>query len=205
MSFCATATNGRKRTFWATQPDACGSGTDQCGDTCGAPGLVLTSSRCGGIRCECCPSPVVDPECGVPDLPQAVPRSIVTTNWLRGLVLNILGTDGKLPDKACGYAPGVQGGHWGDSFRGDGQRSGTLIRTKPLASSVREAVNLVHAQLEADLAKLIVMRVATKVEVNTAYLGGLRMRADVIVHSPQGQTARVGVDGTRAGNDWIWF
>lgn len=77
---------GRRKLFWATKADACGT-QSRCGAACGTPGLVLGSDR-----------------------------KIETDEWVQGLAINILMTDARAPDNECGYRPGGQGGHWSESF-----------------------------------------------------------------------------------------
>jgi phage gp46-like protein len=120
------------------------------------------------------------------------------------LVLNILYTDGRKPDTACGFRPGTQGGHWSESFRTDGQKIGTLVRNLPKSSSVRDSVALTRATLIADLNKLILMGVAQTINVTTEYLGGNVMAADIDIIAPDGTTARVGLTGKRNANAWVW-
>lgn len=178
MSVCTTtASADRRKVFWATQQDACGI-DPSCGFECAAPGLSLEEQDAG--------------------------TTIATNDWVRGLVLNILGTDGRKPDTACGYRPGAQGGHWSDSFRGDGRRAGTLVRNIPTSISIRDSVALARATLEADLSKLVNMGVAQKVSVTAAYVGGNVMTATVDIVGPNGVVSRVGLTGQRSPNAWAW-
>lgn len=203
MSICATPGGAdRRRTFWTTQPGACGSEPGCVGD-CGTPGLQFTTSNCGQLRCNCCPDPAVNPECPPGERP--IPsRSIVTSDWVRSLVINILMTNAKLPDTRCGYRPGAQGGHWSESFRTDGQKSGSAIRNLPKSMGIRDSVALVRATLKADLAKLVKMGVAQSVEVTAEYLGNNLMSADIEVVGPNGTGSKVGLTGNRNGNAWAW-
>lgn len=205
---CAASAKDRRRGFWATQPAACGSDPDPCreGAECGRPGLQLTSSHCGRYHCSCCPAPAEAPEClGALRAPAAsIPRSFVTSDWLRGLILNILYTDGKNDNTPCGYVPGTQGGHWSESFRKDGQKIGTLVRTIPPQASIRDSIALIKARMVADLNRLIVMKLVSSVVVNTSYLGGNRMLAEIIITGQSGETTRVGLTGARLQNSWVW-
>lgn len=179
MAACAQAAPGsRRRAFWATQPNACGVDGNKCGDPCGIAGLQIIDNDDG--------------------------RTFATNDWLRGLVLNILMTDAKLPNTSCGYVPGTQGGHWSESFRGDGQVSGTLVRDLPTSSSIAASVAMAKARLTADMAKLIALGVATSVEVVTTYLGGQRISAEIVVVGQSGEKQRVGLSGSRLENSWVW-
>lgn len=176
-AYCETgAGQSRRRPFWASQPAACGEDADPCRQEseCGRPGLKLEGS------------------------------SFATGDWLRGLVINILHTDGKLPADRCGFTPGTQGGHWTESFRSDGQKVGTLIRTIPPQTSIRDALLLIKARMLADLNRLIVMQIALKIEVETFYLGGNRVRVDVVIIGQSGEATKVGMLGDRLKNSWVW-
>jgi phage gp46-like protein len=204
MSYCSTSPTKSRRTFWTTQPDACGISPGNCGGQCGIPGLQLTSSNCGRYHCTCCPDPTVPENC-LGSLPAAAtPRSIVTSDWLRSLMLNILYTNGKLPANACGYQPGSQGGHWSESFRDDGEKIGSQLRAIPATTSIQDAVRLIETTMQADLNRLVVMKLASSIKVVTEYLGGNKMKADVQVFGQSGEEVRVGLSGDRLANSWVW-
>lgn len=175
---CLTGSRDRRRVFWATQPNACGSERNECGDDCGRIGLKL----------ECAPGGA----------------SYSNENYAIGLALNILLTDGRKPDTECGYAPGNRGGFWADSFRRDGQSSGSLLRTIPATYSVRETVQLVKAYATSDLQKLVTYGVALKVEVDAEYKGGNKIDLTAIITGQTGVVSRVGVSGQRIQNAWVW-
>lgn len=175
---CAELVGDRRRLFWATQPHACGS-LKNCGQECGTPGLAI--------------------------VPKGDGASISTENYVRGLVYNILFTDGRKALVTCGYTPGTRGGHWSDSFRPDqGQYSGSLMRFVKSTGRVRDDLALIKAAAEFDLRKLISYGVATQVEVTVTYAG--RGRADLvaIVTGPSGETATVGASGSTIDNAWVW-
>lgn len=204
MSVCAIPGSAadRRRTFWTTQPGACGSDPSCTGD-CGRPGLQYTTSGCGRLQCQCCPPPTVDTTCP-PGEQTPQPRTFVTSDWVRSLVLNILLTNARLPNTACGYRPGAQGGHWSESFRTDGAKSGSNIRNLPKSMNIRDSVALAKATIEADLAKLVKMGIAQSVTVTAEYLGSNVMSADIEIMSPTGIGTRVGLTGNRNGNSWAW-
>lgn len=192
----------RRRTFWTTQPNACGV-VGSCGAECGVVGLALTQGNCGRQGCSCCPSPADRPDCPPASRPPA-PRTFVTTDWVRSLVLNILLTDGKSPNSKCGFRPGGQGGHWSESFRKDGQKIGSLVRKIPKSPGVRESVALVRATLLSELSRLVTVGIAKSVAVDAQYLGANTMRADIDILAPDGTTVRVGMTGDRNANAWAW-
>lgn len=177
MNVCATGVQDRRRIFWSTQ--AC-SVVTVCKDDCLQFGLLY------------------DREAGSPISPN--PRSISTNNWLAGLVINILLTDGQGPERLCGYKPGRRGGHWSDSFRTDGQNSGSLLRKVGKTKTVQEGVNLIQSYAQASLTKLIAYGVATAVEVDAKYAGNGKVELVVTVIGPAGQEERVGFTSTRLNN-----
>lgn len=174
---CLTGTRDRRRTFWATQPDACGSSSDNCGE-CGRVGLKLECGQGGA--------------------------SYSTENYVIGLALNILLTDARKPDSACGYAPGNRGGFWADSFRSDVHTSGSKLRQIPTTASVRETVSLVKAFAEDDLKKLVSYGVAVSVEVEATYKGNNQIDLGAKIIGQSGEIYRVGVAGQRIKNAWVW-
>jgi phage gp46-like protein len=181
IAACSANFAERRRHFWTTQPNACGT-VAECNMDCGRPGLLLT--------------PVTsDP---------GTPRSFVTSDWVRGLLLNILGTDAKLPDRSCGYEAWQQGGHWSESYRNDGQKTGTLVRELKTGRSIKDSIAAVKAHLENDLSKLISMEIASSVVVNATYIGGNKVKVDIVVTSIAGVDAKVGLTGERSAISWVW-
>lgn len=179
MSTCTTtATADRRKQFWSTQPNACGQ-QPGCVSDCGMPGLELVENTDDSA-------------------------TIATNEWVRGLVLNILGTNGRKPNRACGYRANAQGGHWSDSFRTDGFQAGTLVRDLPTTVSIRDSIAMARAQLQADLQKLVGMGIAQKVVVVTSYLGSNRMSATIEIIGPSGTTSTIGLTGQRNTNAWVW-
>lgn len=179
-SYCKSIIFSRNRPFWATQPSACGATQDDCsGHECGAPGLQLIAGSGNS-------------------------RSIVTSDWLRSLVINMLYTDGRRSDTKCGFVPGTQGGHWSESFRKDGQRIGTLMRNIPASASIRDSIALIKARMVADLNRLVIMKIALSVDVRVAYIGGSKMQVEIDVIGQSGETSKVGLLGTRLKNAWVW-
>lgn len=180
IAACEPNFSERRRTFWATQPAACGTGPEgDCATDCGRPGLLLTPASPFG-------------------------RSIVTTNWVRGLALNILGTDAKLPNRACGFEAGQQGGHWSESYRTDGLPIGTSVRELPTMRSIKESISTVKAYLENDLGRLITMNIASRIDVTVEYVGGNRVSVSIDIISIAGVSAKVGLTGERSASSWVW-
>lgn len=199
MTSCLTPLQTRRRLFWSTQPDSCGD-YDICGYNCGKPGLSYEDDQGNKCGCECCPPATVDPSC----LPFASNQITIATNdWLRGLIINMLYTDGRKEDTPCGYAPGSQGGHWTESYINT--KIGTLLRDLPLSGSITEQLNLVAAYAQSSLQRLVDYGVATSVEVKATYQGGLTALLDIQVFGRGGVgNARVGISGQSSPNGWVW-
>lgn len=175
---CSISNSDRRRIFWTTQPDACGVDFS-CGDTCGKPGLQLKSVAGG--------------------------KSFANNDYVRGLALNILLTDGRREATLCGYRPGSRGGHWADSFREDGQKAGSLLRLADTrGQSVSDSIATLQAFAEADLQKLVISNVATQIKVTMAYAGRGKLSMSVEIIGRAGDVTRVGAIGSQLGNAWVW-
>lgn len=176
MDNCISPPGSRRRLFWATQPDACGS-EERCSLNCGDPGLEFNEDGNG----------------------------FSTENWIRGLIINMLMTDGRKDDTACGFKPGAQGGHWSSSYIESGPPDiGTLIRDIPPTGRVNDHVLLVVAYARATLERLVSRGVALSVDVSGAYVGDGRINLDIIVNGRRDDETRVGLSGSRMENGWIW-
>jgi len=176
---CNVQIQGRRKIFWTTQPDACGVVAD-CHSNCGSSGLrsFVPQGQRG--------------------------RTFATNDYVRGLALNILFTDARKGDRACGYRPGAIGGHWSDSFRDDGGRAGTNLRDIPISYKVADTVKLAQAYMLSALQKLVKYGVAQNVSVAVKYTGRNTFQADIDIISSDGQSTRVGVTGSRTENSWVW-
>lgn len=178
MAICSVPAATRRKLFWATQPDACGI-SDICGFECGSSGL----------------SPITLPE----------GRTISTQEWIRGLVINMLMTDGRKQDTECGYRPGSQGGHWSESYIESGPATvGTLLRNVPTTGRILDGVNLITALAQATLDRLVARGVAHRVDVTSKYLGGSKMQLDISVFGRGTENAYVGINVARLVNGWVW-
>ena len=180
---CGAPTDTRRRTFWTTQVAACGEYV-ACGDECGIPGLQFDQ-----------------------DVDVSVGRTFLTNDWVRSLLLNILNTNGRQPATACGVPPGTQGGHWSESYREDGLKTGSLLRDalqRPVAR-VQEGVNLVRAQVQADVYKLVQLGVASRVDVTAEYAGSNKIDVTIVVYGPSSLTTNVvNLTADRLTNAWVW-
>ena len=173
MATCVTTAIGRRKLFWATQPDAAGEDA-LCGANCGRPGLTLDGS------------------------------SLSTENWIRGLAINMLMTDGREPNTECGYTPGAQGGHWSESYMSVMATVGTLVRTVKPAGRTQELTALVKGYVEATLARLVTRGVASSIEVEVKYQGSGRFLVDAQIIGTSGEVSKVGISGQRLANGWVW-
>ena len=189
---CSPPASRKRRVFWATQP-TCGVSEPCPGEHCYDSGLVLMEAHSCSLGCN---SPC--------DRVSTGERTIANNDWVRGLILNILLTDGRREDRDCGYRPGTRGGHWSDSFRGDGLSAGSLIRFINADCSVNQAVALAEAQITADMQKLVQWGVAYAVDVTATYRG--RGVVDVVIEVTGlgGEVLNVGMSAKRLSNGWVW-
>lgn len=178
---CSNNLDSRRKLFWTTQP--CRS-TMSCGSFCDKYGLRYES--------------------GPLDAEGNASRTFTTTDYAVGLALNMLLTDGMLPDTVCGYRPGGRGGHWSDSYRGDGMTSGSLLRTLKPGKSIAGDVALVKAYAAHDMQKLVKLGVAVAVTAEAKYAGSGKIELAIEIFGQLGQKTRVGLTGTPIKNSWIW-
>ncbi len=177
MATCLTPPQGRRTLFWATQPDA--QGTDAvCQNACGVPGFEYTGN--------------------------AAARSISTEDWVRGLIINMIMTDGREADNACGWFPGAQGGHWSESYMSGPAVVGTLMRSVSPQKTILQTTALLRAYAVATLERLVTRGVALSVAVEVNYKGDGRFEMDIEVHGLSNNIARVGLSGERLSNGWVW-
>lgn len=177
MVLCVESTVGRRRLFWATQPGACGVEAT-CTSDCGIPGFELETANGQG--------------------------SISTDDWLRGLMINMLMTDGRMADTACGYNPNGQGGHWSESYISAGDGIGTLMRTIPPAGRVQALEAQLAAYAKQTLQKLVSRGVARSVDVVVKYVSGGNFSVNASVFGVDSRTSKVGLSAQRLDNGWIW-
>lgn len=177
MSCTSIGTADRRRKFWVTQPDACGVNLG-CDTECGSPGLALVKTDQG--------------------------TTIDTSNYVRGIALNILLTDARKDPSTCGNAPGDSRGHWTDSFRSDGLTAGTKLRYLTPQGSFRDSVNQAVAFATADMQKLVAYGIAKTVDVSADIVGGSRVRLNIVINGQLPDVTRVNVTGTRLANSWLW-
>ncbi|UPT53297.1 putative structural protein [Synechococcus phage Ssp-JY38] len=204
---CAASGQTRRRIFWTTQPAPCGTDVE-CGTECGRPGLRYMfpsdpDNRCGPPGCA---DHTIRPECIGDTRTDYLINGLTidTSDWLRGIIINMLMTDGKVPNSACGYLPGAQGGHWSESFREDSLPVGTLMRSVTPTGSIREQVQLVAAYAQATVQRLLDLGVVSRIAAAGKYLGGNRMLLEIEYTAPTGITGRVGISTTRLENSWVF-
>jgi phage gp46-like protein len=185
---CLEQNVGRRRSFWTTRVEACGSYVT-CGVECAIPGLEYEESH----------DPVLDQ--GLPG--EIGYRTIRTDDWLQGLILNILNTrartDARCPSPAAVY------GHWSESYRDDGLYIGSTLWNAAEKSYVRtaDAVKAIAVAVRADMGKLIALGIAESVEVEATYTGSNGVTVVVTVNTSTGQS-RIDLSGSFVSETWVW-
>lgn len=177
MASCSP-TRDPRRSFWTTQPAACGVESDSCA-SCGEVGLTLNCGAGGGA-------------------------TFATNDYVRGLALNILLTDGQSPSSECGFPPGSRGGYWADSFRTDNENSGSRFRFADATGSMSQQIALLKSFAQKDLDKLVTYGVVASVKVDIAYRGGNRASMSVVFVGRDGTSSNLGLVGGRLKNGWVW-
>lgn len=163
-----------RKIFWSTQPAAKGT-TPFCGIGCGDAGLQMTEAG-----------------------------TIDNSNYVRGLALNILLTDGEREEAECGFLPGRRGGFWGDTFRADNGKSGSTFRRVQPTGSILETLGIIRSFMQKDLEKLVKYGVAFSVDVKAAYKGNGIAEITATIVGQNGEETRVGISGQRLRNQWAW-
>jgi phage gp46-like protein len=202
---CLPAPRSRFRKFWTTQPDSCppedGQATCVSPDTgCARPGLQLILSydptwqmlSCGpnGGAATDCPPPIIG-------------ATIASNDYVRGLVLNILGTNGAQAKSICGNIPGQRLGYWLDDI--SGASSGTSIRYVPTKGySVNQQVQFIQMQATVDMQKLIKYGVANSVTVTASYVGNNTVALVITVQGVDDTTTVVNSTVSKISNSWVW-
>jgi phage gp46-like protein len=175
---CLGQNVGRRRIFWTTRPEVCGSYI-LCGVECAIPGLEYE------------------------DTDDPAGRTIKNDEWLQSLILNILNTRART-DLRC-PSPAAVYGHWSESYRDDGLYIGSRLWNAASKSYIRvaDSVKAIAAAIKADMAKLIAMGVADSVDVDAVYRG--RNRVDVTITAVVRNARHVlNLSGTSASDTWVW-
>jgi len=185
---CLTQNNGRRRIFWTTRANACGSYT-MCGIECSLPGLEYEN-----VEGE-------HPDQGLPG--EGPYRTIKNDEWLQGLILNILNTrarsDARCPTPAAVY------GHWSESYRDDGLYIGSTLWNAAEKPYVRtsDAVKAIGVAVRTDMGKLIALGIAESVEVEATYKGSNSVEVIVTVTTTTGRS-RINLSGSFVSETWVW-
>jgi len=174
---CLEANLGRQRSFWSTQPDACGESV-LCESSCVIPGLTYVDSEDG--------------------------RTISNDDWLRGLLLNILSTRAR-SDQKC-PSPSAVYGHWSESYRQDGLHIGSRIYDTAERSYRRtnDSVNAICTMVKADAAKLVAMGLATAVDAVCTYRGGSVVDVIITLSASSGGRKTINFAGALSPGGWEW-
>jgi len=174
---CLRNTPPRRRTFWTTQLEACGSDF-LCGRPCAIPGLIYEGDGEG--------------------------RTIITKDWLQSLILNILNTRAR-SDLRCPTPAGVYG-HWSESYREDGIYVGAKFwnaAEKPYAR-IADSVKMIEVMVKSDLSKLVQMNVATSVDVEAVYGGSNQVIITVRATSVASGDMAINLAGAFVSSGWEW-
>lgn len=169
-----------QRRFWTTKIDACGESPSSCdiNVSCGRPGLAAVTTDDG--------------------------MTFETDDWVRSLAYNMLLTDARRRDTRCGYAPGTLNGHWSESFMQQGKPVGTYVRYVTASTSVRDAVLLVKAEVQATLQKLVDYKIAVEVVVNAEYQGSGAIAVSIEIFGTAVDPTRIALTAQRNENSWAW-
>lgn len=177
---CLQDTAGRRRVFWTTI-DSCGR-YNFCGAECAIPGLKY----------------VDQPSADLPD-----GRTIENTDWIRSLVLNILNTRAR-SDLRCPTPAGTYG-HWSESYRDDNLYIGTRVYNvaeKPYMR-VMDAVKAIGAAIRSDVGKLVIMGLASDIDVDTVYRGRSRVDVAITIISKSVRNT-LNLSGVYSSDTWVW-
>lgn len=200
---CIPPPRSRFRKFWSTQPNVCPPTPDECDrDICQSPGLglMISTDPCWQeLSCSRCDGGGALPDCAAP----VTGGTLATNDYVRGLIINILGTNAARAASKCGNAPGQRLGYWLDSISGD--KSGSTIRYVPTESfSTAQSVQFVQIAAQADMQKLIKYGVANQVTVTASYLGAGTINLKIVVEGVDDQTTVVNSTVTKLANAWVW-
>jgi hypothetical protein len=172
---CLPDDAGTRRAFWTTM-DSCGR-YNLCGADCSIPGLQYIDTAEG--------------------------RTISNDDWIRSLILNILNTRAR-SDLKCPTPAGTYG-HWSESYRDDGLYVGTRVfnAAEKTYSRVLDGVKAIGAAIRSDVSKLVILGIASDIEVDVVYRG--RSRVDVTITIMLRAVRRtVNLSGTYSTDTWIW-
>lgn len=136
--------------------------------------------------------------------PVGPPRTILNTDWLHSLIINILNTRAR-NDLKC-PSPTAIFGHWSESYREDDIYIGSRFWNAAEKSYTRvaDAVRAIGVAIEIDLHKLISMKVASKVKVVAEYAGNNEVRVNVTVTSSIGVDTVIKLKGAIVVGGWEW-
>jgi phage gp46-like protein len=165
------------RSFWTTQPDACG-----------------TSSLCSTIQCAAPGLATIVGDDGV---------SFSSNDAVRSLALNMLLTDARKRDTRCGHLPGTMNGHWSESFA-NGIAVGSHVREVTTQKTINDSVNLLKAEVQATLQKLVDYGIAVEVQVDAKYQGSGIVGMEITIYGTAVDPTRIGMTAKRDANQWVW-
>jgi hypothetical protein len=170
--------NGR-RTFWTTQLDACEAMEGRSGEQCARPGLKRIKEGQG--------------------------ERFATNDYIRSIALNMLLTDARRPDTRCGVSPGAINGHWSESFMASRAKIGSAVRYVPPNSSVRDAGNMIRAEILTTLQKMVDYKLAVEIACEAVYRGSGLFDMNVTIFGTAADPTRIGLSARRNETSWAWI
>jgi hypothetical protein len=178
---CFDQNTGRRRRFWTTRVDVCGSYT-VCGHDCTIPGLEYEE---------------------IADDADSGYRTIKTEEWLQGLILNILNTRART-DMRC-PTPAATYGHWSESYRDDDLYIGSTLWNAAEKPYIRnaDALKAIATAVRSDMGKLTALGIAESVEVESTYRGSGMVEVIVTVITTTGRS-RINLSGSFVSETWVW-
>lgn len=133
-----------------------------------------------------------------------VERTILNTDWMNSLILNILNTRAR-SDLKC-PAPGAVYGHWSESYREDTLYIGAKFwnAAEKKYARVEDGARAIGAVIEADLNKLIQMKVAVAVSVKAQYIDMNQVGVEILVTSAANINTKINLTGAIVVGGWEW-
>jgi hypothetical protein len=197
---CLVQNEGRRRVFWTTQENACGD-YFMCGHECAIPGLEYIDDP-KDYTGPSTAAPFGNPRSGDVVWPDGG-RSIKNTEWILGLILNILNTRART-DLRC-PSPAAVYGHWSESYRTDNLWIGSRLWNAAEKSYIRvaDSVKAIQAAIQADVGKLIVLGVADSVTVEATYRGRNSVEVTVVATKTNARHV-LNLSGTFVSDTWVW-
>lgn len=145
------------------------------------------------------------PPVGTPTWKVTTGRTLDTSNWIRGWILNQLSTRAAV---TCDETPlGIKtGGFWGDAFRNDfsGFRSGSKLWSLQWSKTINETLQTARRYAEDALAYLTAWKIVDTLTVDVAYVSKRVLMITVTVTGPT-KTEVIQASGEQLPDfGWLW-